>query len=109
MSRGRHSLAAQSPSTQVRYPWRAAVRTALAAGTAALIAFPDIVRVLSIEDLPGVAAIMAISLALTRVFALPSVDAWLRRYAPWIASRPPAPIKGDTDSPEPPADSHDER
>lgn len=108
MSWGRHSLAAQSPSTQVRYPWRAAVRTALAAGVAALIAFPDIVRVLSIEDLPGVAAIMAISLGLTRVFTLPKVDAWLKRFAPWLASRPPG-TPADTDSPEPPADTHDER
>lgn len=108
MSRGRHSLAAQSPSTQVRYPWRAAVRTSLAAGTAALIAFPDIARVLSIEHLPGVALVMAISLALTRVFALPSVDAWLDRYAPWLASSPPATTKADTDSPDPPADT-DER
>lgn len=105
MSRGRHSLAAQSPSTQVRYPWRASVRTAIAAGAAALIAFPDIARVLSIENLPGVALIMGISLALTRVLALPSVDAWLNRYAPWVAATPPA----DTDSPEPPADTHDER
>lgn len=109
MSWGRHSLAAQSPSTQVRYPWRAAVRTALAAGVAALIAFPDIVRVLKIEDLPGVAAIMAISLGLTRVFTLPKVDAWLKRFAPWLASSPPAHTKDDTDSPEPPADTHDER
>lgn len=105
MSRGRHSLAAQSPSTQVRYPWRASVRTAIAAGAAALIAFPDVARVLSIENLPGVALIMGISLALTRVLALPSVDAWLNRYAPWVAATPPA----DTDSPEPPADTHDER
>lgn len=80
------------------------MRTALAAGTAALIAFPDIVRVLSIEDLPGVALIMAISLGLTRVFALPSVDAWLRRFAPWLAASPPAAhTKVDTDS------THDER
>lgn len=79
------------------------MRTALAAGTAALIAFPDIVRVLSIEDLPGVALIMAISLGLTRVFALPSVDAWLRRFAPWLAASPPADTKVDTDS------THDER
>lgn len=108
MSRGRHSLAAQSPSTQVRYPWRAAVRTSLAAGVAALIAFPDIARVLSIEHLPGVGLVMAISLGLTRVFALPNVDAWLRRFAPWLASRPPADTKGDTGS-IPPADTHDER
>lgn len=109
MSRGRHSLAAQSPSTQVRHPWRAAVRTALAAGLAALIAFPDIVRVLKIEDLPGVAVTMAIAMGVTRVLALPKVEAWLKRFAPWLASAPPAHTKDDTDSPGPPADTHDER
>lgn len=103
MSRGRHSIAAQSTSTQVRYPWRAAVRTALAAGLAALIAFPDIVRLLRIEHLPGVAVTMAIAMGVTRVMALPKVETWLDRFAPWLASEPPAHTKDDTDSP------HDER
>lgn len=109
MSRGRHSLAALSPSTQVRYPWRAAVRTALAAGLAALVAFPDIVRLLKIEHLPGVAVTMAIAMGVTRVMALPKVETWIDRFTPWLASRPPAHTKDDTDSPGPPADTNDER
>lgn len=96
---GRHTLAARSASSQVRHPWRAAARTGLAAGLAALIAFPDIARVLDISHTPGVATLVAIAVAVTRVMAIPSVDAWLDRYVPWIASTGPGDDPNRTEPP----------
>lgn len=95
MSRGRHSIAAQSDSTQVRHPWRAAARTGLAAGLAALLAFPDIARVLDITHLPGVATVIAVAVATTRVLALPSVEKWIGTYVPFLATEPPEPDPDD--------------
>ncbi len=82
-------------------------RTGLAAGVAALIAFPDVVRVLNIQDLPGVALLLAVSLGVTRVLALPKVDQWLDRFAPWLASEPPTDTTADTNEPSNTADTNE--
>lgn len=87
---GRHSIAARSPSSQVRHPWRAAFRTGLAALLAALLAFPEIARVLSISDIPIVATTVGVAVAVTRVMALPSVERFLDDYAPFLSSTGPA-------------------
>lgn len=89
-------------STQQRYPWRAALRTAvqvlvaLPAGLLVLATVLDIVAQDAVASyLPGpwvawlVAAsgvCAAVAGALSRVMAVPAVDAWLRRVG--LASTP---------------------
>jgi hypothetical protein len=71
----------QAPSvsapTQTRHPWRATVRTALAATVAFLPLVPTIVHELGAESLPWAAAIVAAAAAITRVMAIPGVNDWL--------------------------------
>lgn len=86
---GRHTVAARSDSSQVRHPWRATLRTGIAAFVAALIAFPGIAVVLSIDDIPAVASVVGIAVMVTRVMAIPAVDDWLDTFAPWLASTGP--------------------
>jgi len=76
-------------ATQSQYPWRAVVRTvfALVVGFAPLL--PVIVDASGISTAaPGVGAALAISAGVTRVLALPSVDAFLKHWAPWLATQP---------------------
>lgn len=87
---GKHSVAARSPSSQVRHPWRASIRTGLAALLAALLAFPEIARALSISDIPIVATTVGVAVAVTRVMALPSVEKFLDQFAPFLSSTGPA-------------------
>lgn len=78
-------------STQVTYPWRATIRTAMAAVVAAV---PLVGAVLAGLDLDGTVWggwLVGATAAVTRVMALPGVDAWLRRYVPWLAPQPPPP------------------
>lgn len=93
---GKHSVAARSPSSQVRHPWRASIRTGLAALLAALIAFPQVAAALSITDIPIVATTVAVAVGVTRVMALPSVEVFLDRFAPFLSST------GPTDDPNKP-------
>lgn len=76
-------------STQTRHPWRATVRTVLAALVGAAIILPEVVEVAGIGHIGWVAGAVAACGAVTRVLALPSVDAWLRRWVPWLAAEPP--------------------
>lgn len=41
-----------------------------------------------IDEVPAVAQAVTVATAVTRVLALPGVDAWLRTYLPWLASTP---------------------
>jgi hypothetical protein len=78
----------------VRHPWRATLRTALAVlvGVAALV--PVIVQAsgLDPDKLPWLAALVAAAAAVTRILAVPAVEEFLRRFAPWLAAeaKPPA-------------------
>ncbi|QLQ16157.1 MAG: hypothetical protein HZY73_11390 [Micropruina sp.] len=81
--------------TQVRYPWRAALRTLLAYVVTAAVVLPiayqiaeDALRAyLSPEVLAGVAwlvgLLVAISTAVTRIMAIPQVNDWLTRMLDW--------------------------
>lgn len=84
--------------TQVRYPWRAALRTLLAYVVTAAVVLPiayqiaeDALRAyLSPEVLAGVAwlvgLLVAISTAVTRIMAIPQVNDWLTRMLDWGAA-----------------------
>lgn len=59
--------------TQVQHPWRAVVRTIVAA----IPLVPIIVTALGVESVPWVASGLAGIAAVTRVLAIPAVNAWL--------------------------------
>lgn len=77
-------------TTQVRAPWRAAVRTLFQG----LVSFAALAPVAAAawsndhpEDLPAwIAGGLAISAGVTRVMALPGVEAFLRKYLPLLAA-----------------------
>lgn len=77
--------------TQTRYPWRATLRTVLAALVGALSLLPTIAVTAGIDTVPAVAQAVVVAGAITRVLANPAVDAWLRRYLPWLAAAPEQP------------------
>ena len=87
--------------TQVKYPWRAALRTALAYIVAAGIVVPA-VWVIAQDTLAGylppqvitaaawtVGLIVAVSALVTRVIAIPQVNDWLTKLGVGAA---PAPV-----------------
>jgi len=76
--------------TQTAHPWRATVRTVLA-GVIALSAMAGPIYTAIAEASPeaatGAAAIaLGIAGAITRTLALPQVEGFLRRFAPWLAA-----------------------
>ena len=79
-------------TTQARNPWAAVRRTVLAlAGFIIVMAplAPEIVRQAGIAGLPWVAGAVAVAAAITRVLAIPGVEAWLREHLPSLAAAPP--------------------
>lgn len=80
------------PATQTKHPWRAVIRTAFAAAVAGVTLVPEVVTAAHIGTVPTVAQIVAVSMAVTRVLALPGVNAWLGAYAPWLAAAPVKPF-----------------
>lgn len=77
-------------ATQSAHPWRATVRTIFAAlvGVAAMAApIYSAITNEAPEAATGWAAVaLGICGAVTRVLALPGVDAWLARFVPWLAT-----------------------
>jgi hypothetical protein len=59
--------------TQTVHPWRATVRTVLAA----LPLLPIIAVALGVDTVPWVAAAIGFVAGITRVIAIPEVNAWL--------------------------------
>jgi hypothetical protein len=95
-------MADHATTTQQRYPWRAVVRTVLAGVIAAGVVLPIAVTILNEQlatYLPdsakawlvgAAAASVAVAGAVTRIIAIPQVDAWLKRLG--LSSSPtPAP------------------
>lgn len=80
----------QTP-TQTRHPWRATLRTAVAATVALATLAPEIAVTAHVDTVPALVQVVGVCSAVTRVLALPRVDAWLRRYAPWLAASPTQP------------------
>lgn len=74
--------------TQTRHPWRATARTIFAAGIALLSLLPTIALTAHIETVPAVGQVLGVAGAITRVLAMPGVDAWLRTYLPFLAAEP---------------------
>lgn len=89
-------------ATQTRYPWRAVIRTVVEAILALAAAAP--LLYVAVTDSSGEAAtgagavFLAVAAAITRVFNLPAVDSFIRRFLPWLAPDPARGIvSGNTD------------
>lgn len=82
--------------TQVKRPWRATARTAFAGvvGFAALLPFIIQATGLDPEVYPWLAGVLAIAAAVTRIMALPQVEAFLQRFVPFLSAAPKAQILG---------------
>lgn len=77
-------------TTQTTHPWRAVARTVvqLVAGLAVLV--PAVLGAIADGDPstlgPWAVTAVAVSAAVTRVMALPAVETFLERFAPWLAA-----------------------
>ena len=79
-------------TTQASFPWAAVRRTILAVlGFIVVMAplAPDIAREAGVATLPWVVGALAVAAAITRVLAIPGVEAWLREHLPQLAAAPP--------------------
>ncbi|WP_280451534.1 hypothetical protein [Nocardia cyriacigeorgica] len=85
---GRHS--APDAPTQVKFPWRAAARTVFQLGIGAAAAMPQLVESSGLPDTAwGIGTALGVSAAVTRVMAIPGVDALIRRRVPWLSATGP--------------------
>jgi hypothetical protein len=75
-------------ATQVRHPWRATLRTAVAGLVAVLPLLPEAAADLHLGTGGTIGQTLAIAAAITRLLARPDVEAWLHRFAPWLAAQP---------------------
>lgn len=77
-------------TTQGVHPWRATVRTVFALVVALAAMAPLIYGAVAQADAEGAtgaaAGALAIAGAITRVLALPAVDAFLARFVPWLSA-----------------------
>lgn len=78
------------PPTQTRHPWRATVRTVFAAIIGILPLLPFIADELGVATVPWVAGALAVIGGVTRVLAMPAVNAWLTQYLPFLGASPRA-------------------
>jgi hypothetical protein len=88
---------------------RRTVRTVLAVVLALAAGLPLLVRTAGLPDtLPGLGTVLAVAAAITRVMALPTVDAWLPS---WLKMAPPQvptpPVPAAPVPPVPPAGSRE--
>lgn len=77
--------------TQVRRPWRATVRTVFQGAIALATLLPFVASGIydDGENVPAaVVQVLAVSAAITRVMALPQVEAFLSRFVPFLAATP---------------------
>lgn len=76
--------------TQTEHPWRATARTIFAAAIGLLSLLPLIAMTAGVSEQAAVAQVLVVTGAITRVLALPAVNAWLEQYLPWLAAAPKA-------------------
>lgn len=74
--------------TQVKRPWRATARTAFQALVALCVMFPILVQTAGLDPaaFPWLAIPLAVAAAVAKVMALPQVEAFLRRFLPFLAA-----------------------
>lgn len=78
--------------TQVRRPWRSTVRTVFQAVVAGAAVAPAVYSAATDHNADAAtgwaAGGLAIAAGITRVMALPSVEAFLQRFVPFLAAQP---------------------
>ncbi|WP_209021860.1 hypothetical protein [Nocardioides sp. 503] len=76
--------------TQVRRPWRSTARTVFQAFIGLCVLAPLIVGAtgLTVAQLPWLGVVLGVAAAVTRIMAIPGVEAWLRRFLPFLAAAP---------------------
>lgn len=82
--------------TQQAHPWRATARTIVAALFGLVLILPEIIEAVGVSTaVPVVAALLTASGVVTRLLAVPSVNAWLSRYRvlEWLAAAPAEPLE----------------
>jgi hypothetical protein len=80
-----------APSTQTRHPWRAAVRTVAAVIVGLPFLLPETAHEAGISTLPCVVTVLGVTGAITRVLAMPQVEAWLHEHFHGLLSARPPP------------------
>lgn len=90
VSKDQAVTAVKTTTTQVQNSWRTVVRTAVQVivGLAALT--PFVLNAVSSGDPaslgPGAAVALTVSGVITKVMALPQVEAFISRFLPWLAA-----------------------
>lgn len=74
--------------TQSKHPWHATARTVFAAVIALASLLPVIAVTTHVDTVAGVTQVLAVAGAITRVMAIPGVNEWLGRFAPFLAAEP---------------------
>lgn len=80
-----------APATQVKRPWRTTVRSVFqfTLALASLLPFLAGGVYSDLDQAPVIVGqVLAVAATITRVMALPQVEAFLRRFAPWLAAEP---------------------
>ena len=77
--------------TQTQHPWRATVRTVFAVVVALATLLPYVLADVNVPAEGWVAQVLAVAAGVTRVLALPAVNALLTEYVPWLAATPRQP------------------
>lgn len=78
--------ALESPPTQVRHPWREAVRNVLVAGLASVPIGVQIIQDSELDSVPWIASTLALIAAVSRVIHTPEAESFLARYVPGLAA-----------------------
>lgn len=76
---------ARLPTQSIR-PWRAVLRTLIVAILALIPVFQSAAVELGIDEMPWIAGTLVFMAALQRALAVPAVELFLQRYAPWLAA-----------------------
>ena len=85
-------MTAPTPApTQTQHPWRATVRTVFATVVALATLLPWLLAGAHLDGTVLGAQAIAVAGAVTRVLALPAVNAFLTEYVPWLAATPRQP------------------
>jgi len=78
--------------TQVKRPWRATFRTVVQGSIALATLLPYILSNFHVNAEGKAAQVIAVLAVVTRVMADPKVEAFLQKYAPWLAATVKKPV-----------------
>lgn len=77
-------------ATQVRHPWRSTIRTVAAVALGVVSLLPETLTSTHLDHTAAGAQAIVVAGAITRVLALPSVEAFLQKFLPFLSAAPRA-------------------